>query len=40
MVRFAKPEDVANLVAFLVSDEADFITGAAMKVSEGQLLGV
>jgi NAD(P)-dependent dehydrogenase (short-subunit alcohol dehydrogenase family) len=35
--RIAEPEDVANLVAFLVSDEASFITGQAYNVNGGLL---
>ena len=35
--RLAEPEDVANLVAFLVSDEASFITGQAYNVNGGVL---
>jgi NAD(P)-dependent dehydrogenase (short-subunit alcohol dehydrogenase family) len=34
--RFAKPEDVAHLVAFLASDEASFITGQAYNLSGGR----
>ncbi len=33
--RLAHPEDVANAVAFLVSDEAEYITGQALSVSGG-----
>lgn len=36
--RFAVPEDVAHLVAFLVSDEASFITGQAYKLTGGREL--
>ncbi len=35
--RIAEPEDVANLVAFLASDEAGFITGQAYNVNGGLL---
>ena len=37
MKRFGQPEDVANLVAFLVSNEADFITGQTYLVNGGRL---
>jgi 3-oxoacyl-[acyl-carrier protein] reductase/meso-butanediol dehydrogenase/(S,S)-butanediol dehydrogenase/diacetyl reductase len=37
MGRIAEPEDVANLVAFLVSDDASFITGQAYNVNGGLL---
>jgi len=35
--RIAEPEDVANMVAFLASDEASFITGQAYNVNGGLL---
>jgi len=35
--RVAESEDVANLVAFLASDEANFITGQAYNVNGGML---
>ncbi|MGA2992020.1 MAG: SDR family oxidoreductase [Candidatus Korobacteraceae bacterium] len=35
--RIAEPEDVANLIAFLASDEASFITGQAYNVNGGLL---
>jgi NAD(P)-dependent dehydrogenase (short-subunit alcohol dehydrogenase family) len=38
--RPGRPEDQANAVAFLCSSEADFITGQAINVCGGQLLGI
>jgi 3-oxoacyl-[acyl-carrier protein] reductase len=33
--RIGQPEEIANVVAFLVSDEASFMTGATVEVSGG-----
>ena len=37
MGRFGKPEDVANLAAFLSSDECSFITGQGIVVDGGEV---
>lgn len=36
--RLAKPEDIANAVSFLSSDEANFITGVSLNVCGGMEL--
>jgi 3-oxoacyl-[acyl-carrier protein] reductase len=33
--RVGQPEEIANVVAFLASDEASFMTGAVVEVSGG-----
>ncbi|MBC2716315.1 MAG: SDR family oxidoreductase [Desulfobacteraceae bacterium] len=38
--RIGQPDDVANLAVFLASDEANFITGAAIPVDGGIIAGV
>jgi 3-oxoacyl-[acyl-carrier protein] reductase len=38
MGRFGQPQDVANAVAFLASDEAAFITGEILKVDGGMVM--
>lgn len=36
--RFAKPEDIASGIVFLLSDAASFITGTALKIDGGMTL--
>ena len=36
--RFGKPEDVAGLIVFLVSEKAQFITGEVIKIDGGQYI--
>ena len=39
MKRIGRPEDIANLVSFLVSDDAMNITGSIMVSDSGTLIG-
>jgi acetoacetyl-CoA reductase len=36
--RLGQPDDIARTVAFLASDQADFITGATFSINGGQLM--
>jgi NAD(P)-dependent dehydrogenase (short-subunit alcohol dehydrogenase family) len=38
--RFGRPEDVANAVSWLASDEASYITGQTLVIDGGQTLGI
>lgn len=39
MGRIAKPEEIANLVTFLASDKASFMTGSEVKIDGGSTIG-
>lgn len=40
MRRFGKPEEIADVAAFLCSNKASFITGTVLRVDGGQVSGV
>jgi 3-oxoacyl-[acyl-carrier protein] reductase len=37
--RFGKPEEIASLVAFLVSDQAAYLTGQVISIDGGLFMG-
>ena len=37
--RFAEPEDIADVILFLVSDQARYLTGQVLTVDGGLLVG-
>jgi NAD(P)-dependent dehydrogenase (short-subunit alcohol dehydrogenase family) len=38
MNRFIRPEEVANVIAFLASDESSAMTGQALNVTAGVIM--
>ena len=36
--RFGKPEEIANLAAFLLSPKSSFMTGAEIVIDGGQII--
>jgi NAD(P)-dependent dehydrogenase (short-subunit alcohol dehydrogenase family) len=36
MKRFGQPEEVANVVEFLISEKASFLTGEVIQINGGQ----
>ncbi len=40
MQRFGKPEEIADMIAFLVSERASFVTGTEIAVDGGQLSSI
>jgi NAD(P)-dependent dehydrogenase (short-subunit alcohol dehydrogenase family) len=38
--RLGLPEDIGYAVAFLASDQADYVTGATLRVDGGYMLGL
>ena len=38
--RLGRPEELANMVVFLASDAASYVTGQTMLVDGGQTLGI
>jgi len=38
MARMCDPQDVANLVLFLASDESRFVNGAELRIDNAQLV--
>ena len=40
IARFGKPEDIADLMAFLVSPAAKWMTGASVRMDGGEVKGI
>ena len=38
LARFGQPEDVANTISFLMSEDGDFITGETIRVNGGLVM--
>jgi 3-oxoacyl-[acyl-carrier protein] reductase len=40
IARYGQPEEIAELIAFLVSPQAKWMTGSALKMDGGEIKGV
>lgn len=40
IARFGKPEEIADLIAYLVSPQAKWITGASVRMDGGEIKGI
>jgi len=40
IARFGKPEEIADLMAFLVSPAAKWLTGASVRMDGGEVKGI
>jgi 3-oxoacyl-[acyl-carrier protein] reductase len=40
IARFGKPEEIADLMAFMVSPAAKWMTGASVRIDGGEVKGV
>jgi len=39
MARLGKPQEISSMIAFLASDQASYVTGAAINVNGGLVMG-
>jgi 3-oxoacyl-[acyl-carrier protein] reductase len=40
IARYAEPEEIAGLMAYLVSQEARWLTGASLRMDGGEIKGI